>query len=164
MLKAMRLSDPKPAEWTARFELHRKRIELACPQAAAQHIGSTAIPGIQAKDVVDILVGVTADELANTAAGLVSAGYVQEGNREGHIWLCWPAPEQREAVVHVVEAGGGVWQRRLAFRDHLRQHPAEARAYEALKRQIAERTDDWGEYTQQKTAFVARIARKSRLT
>ena len=64
-------------------------------------------------------------------------------------------------MVHVVEAGGEVWRKRLAFRDRLREYPAEAQAYEALKQRLAAQTDDWGEYTAQKAAFVARILHRA---
>lgn len=151
----MELVPANPTQWAERFERHRLRITDVLPEAQIEHIGSTAIGHILAKDVVDVLVGV--QEVSAAAQALVQAGYIAEGERPGHAWLCWPHPEQREAVVHVAQTDGEIWRKRLAFRDYLRKHPAEARAYEALKVEIATRTDDWGEYTAQKAAFVARI-------
>ena len=153
----MRLVTPKPHEWQTRFLAHRARILRVLPHVDVQHIGSTAIPGIKAKDVVDVLVGVSGTDIPATTRQLTELHYVLEGERPGHAWLCWPAPGQREAVIHVMERGGEAWRRRLHFRDFLRQHPAEAKAYEALKRHLAAQTDDWGEYTRQKADFVQRI-------
>lgn len=153
----MQLLAPKPAEWQGRFQFHRARLLAAYPGAPLEHIGSTAIPDIYAKDVVDILVGVPADEIPATAQAFRAAGYGQEGQKGNHIWLCWPNPQRREAVIHIMEFGGETYRKRLAFRDYLRKHPAEAKAYEALKLRLAAQTDDWGEYTAQKADFVARI-------
>ena len=155
----MDLISPDPGRWAARFDRHRWRIRLALPQARTEHIGSTAIDSICAKDVVDILVGEV--DVTAAAQALLSAGYVIEGERPNHIWLCWPDPQQREAVVHVVIAEGDIWHQRLLFRDFLKRSPAEARAYEALKQRLAAQTDDWGEYTAQKAAFVARILQRA---
>lgn len=160
----MYLSEPKMAEWQARFVTHRRRIQRLLPTATLEHIGSTALPNIVAKDVVDVLVGVQANQIQAAAQSLGEVGYVLEGQREEHHWLCWPQPDKREAVIHVVLLGGEIWHKRLFFRDHLRQNPAEARAYEALKLRIAAQTDDWGEYTAQKAEFVARILAQGRLT
>ncbi len=157
MLEHMELVAPKSAEWHSRFAIHEQRIRVACAGVEVAHIGSTAIPGIRAKDVVDVLVGAPMERLESVAQNLRAVGYVQEGQRRGHFWLCWPAPAAREAVVHVVEAAGEQWHKRLAFRDYLRQHPAEAQAYEALKCQLAAQTDDWGIHTGQKADFVQRV-------
>lgn len=151
----MELVPANPSQWATRFERHRLQIAGILPGAKIEHIGSTAIGHIRAKDVVDVLVGVP--EVGSVAELLQQAGYILEGERPSHVWLCWPHPEQREAVVHVTQTGGEIWHKRLAFRDYLRKHPAEARAYEALKLEIATRTDDLGEYTAQKAAFVTRI-------
>lgn len=153
----MKLVPPQPGEWQRRFQAHHARILTALPGADVQHIGSTAIPGLQAKDVVDVLVGVPEMEISTSAAKLVERGYVPEGDKAGHAWLCWPAPEQCEAVIHVMALEGEAWRKRLYFRDYLRQHPAQAKAYQTLKQELAAQTDDWSEYTARKADFVARL-------
>lgn len=153
----MELAPPQSNHWERRFHRHQSRLLAALPGADVQHIGSTAIPGIWAKDGVDVLVGVPAEDLKASAMRLVAEGYVLEGSRESHAWLCWPAPSQREAAIHVMEQRGKAWRERLFFRDFLRQHPTEAQKYEALKLKMAARTDDWGEYTHQKANFVNHI-------
>ena len=122
-----------------------------------QHIGSTAIPSLRAKDVADILVGVLAGKVHAGAARLSELGDVLEGEQVGHAWLCWPAGEGHEAVIHVMEKGSDPWHKRLRYCYYLRQHSAEAQAYEALKLVLAAQTDDWGESTWRKAAFVERL-------
>lgn len=153
----MKLVCPEPAEWQQRFQAHQARIQKAVPGADVQHIGSTAIPGIRAKDVVDVLMGVPVAEIQQASDRLVALGYGQEGAHAGHVWLCWPGPEQREAVIHVMALGSDGWQKRLTFRDRLRADRGLAQEYEALKLRLAAQTDDWGEYTGRKAAFVNRI-------
>lgn len=87
--------------------------------ACVEHIGSTAIPGLPAKDVVDVMVGVEADALAGTAQLLAAAGYDLEGALPHHFWLSWPSREDRQAVVHLLEHGG----RALCPEPHANQGP-----------------------------------------
>ncbi|WP_162865830.1 GrpB family protein [Deinococcus wulumuqiensis] len=153
----MQLVSSKDIEWKRRYHAHYVRLTEIWPNAYVEHIGSTAIGGIQSKDVVDILVGVQPMDIEITSSQLINAGYMKEGARAGHIWLCWPNPESRDSVVHVVEMNGAQWQARLAFRDALRANPVLAKEYESLKIAIAQTTDDWGEYTQNKAQFVTTV-------
>ena len=148
---------PRPAEWAERFSTHRAMIQGTCPDCTTDHIGSTAIPGIWSKDVVDVLVGVPAGAVPPVTDALERTGYTCEGQRPGHAWLCWPAPERREAVIHVIERGSEAHEKRLRFRDRLRESPELAAEYEALKLALAEESADWGEYTARKAAFVANV-------
>ncbi|WP_157683502.1 GrpB family protein [Microlunatus soli] len=150
----MILVAPRPADWNLRFGEHTTRISTAAPDARIEHIGSTAIGGIASKDVVDILVGTAPPAHSGMVETLTTNGYVLEGERDRHAWLCWPDVACRQVIIHVVDLDGREWHRRLLFRDRLRSDPALAARYQALKLAIAADTDNWGEYTARKADFV----------
>ena len=128
-----------------------------------EHIGSTAIPGLAAKPTIDILIGIRNLEGAGRIIPLLqSAGYVYVPEFELDM------PERRyfykgrkvedDFHLHMVEAGSPFWKRHLAFRDHLRAHPDEVKAYEELKLALAKKfRDDRDGYTEAKTEFITRI-------
>ena len=122
-----------------------------------EHIGSTAIGRIVSKDVVDILLGTDVQSIDDACRRTMELGYHLDGRRGSHAWLCWPGPEQRQVIVHVVPRGGDEWTNRLRFRDALRSRPDLAAEYEALKIRLAGLTEDWAEYTGMKRAFVDRV-------
>jgi GrpB-like predicted nucleotidyltransferase (UPF0157 family) len=156
---------PYDAAWPARFEEERRRLAGMLPGAAIEHFGSTAVPGLAAKPVVDVIALV--DDLDRPIAVLVERGgysFPAEYNAglEARRWLCWPGPERR--IFHLTLTDSRAeWQRRLRFRDLLRAD-AELRAdYESLKRSLAERfTGDREGYTAAKADFVARALSGSR--
>ena len=153
----MDLVDPCVDRWRSLFDEHFDQLSAALPAARIEHIGSTAIGTIAAKNVVDIIVGVDEHALSNAVQAIQAIGYHLDGRRGQHAWLCWPAVELRQLIAHVVPAGGAEWQRRIRFRDILRADPGLARDYEQLKLRAAARTDDWTEYTGMKKAFVHRV-------
>ena len=136
---------------------------------AVEHIGSTAVPGLAAKPVIDIQVGVRSLEESDAiVAALKSLGYEYVPDLEAEL------PERRyfrrwsETVrthqIHLVERGNQEWwDRHLAFRDWLRSHPEDRDAYEVLKRRLARQHPfDLGAYTDGKTGFVQSIERRAR--
>lgn len=111
---------------------------------AAEHFGSTAIPGLTAKPVIDILLAVRSVEEARVAAvapmeALDYAFWADNPRRDRLFFVRGlpPAP-RRTHHVHTTEFGGDAWVR-LLFRDYLRAHPEEAARYVALKRELAAR-------------------------
>jgi GrpB-like predicted nucleotidyltransferase (UPF0157 family) len=153
----LRLSDPG---WPARFEHERAALEEAIGEwvsGGIHHIGSTAVPGLEAKPIIDILVGVLDLETARASfeplAGLdyLYAPYLPE---EMH-WFCKPHPAWRTHHLHLVPSGTKRYRDELAFRDRLRADPQIASQYAALKRELAERhRDDREAYTEAKGSFV----------
>jgi GrpB-like predicted nucleotidyltransferase (UPF0157 family) len=144
--------------WTERFEEHRRRIAGAIGGAARgiEHIGSTAVPGLAAKPVIDVLVTVADpdDEDAYLPA-LLAAGYELRVREPGHRMV---RPPTHDANVHVWAAGSEDVRRYLAFRDRLRTSPEDRARYEAVKRSLAGR--DWpsrDHYAQAKSDVVAEI-------
>ncbi len=147
--------------WPAAYEVERGRIAAALGEAMAgvvaiEHVGSTSVPGLAAKPVIDIMVGVR-----RLAGGLrcitpmVELGYecVGEHGVPGRIYFRRGAP--RTHHVHLVEHSGEFWRRHLAFRDALLASPALVERYAALKRDLASRhRDDSDGYTDAKTPFI----------
>ena len=123
------------------------------------HVGSTAVPGLDAKPIIDILVGVESLESSRACfeplapLDYVYAPYLAE---QMH-WLCKPSPSARTHHLHLVPVGSRRYEEELAFRDLLRSDADAARQYAALKRTLAARYErDREAYTEAKGEFVRR--------
>ncbi|MGI5504320.1 GrpB family protein [Lentzea sp. CA-135723] len=133
-----------------------------------EHIGSTAVPGLAAKPIVDLMASVTS--LDTTPVDLLAAhGWAcvppELDNRPWRRFFVKPDPTgtRREAHLHVIEAGHHRWTDQLRFRDALRADPDLARQYEDLKRELADSNGhDREAYTAGKADFVARALRGPR--
>jgi GrpB-like predicted nucleotidyltransferase (UPF0157 family) len=138
-------------------------VLVPAPQVGCRPLiskGSTAVPGLAAKPIIDILVG--ADSLAAVEAcipRMVAEGYryVEEFN----VLI----PERRYFEkpgfhVHAVSHGGDFWLRHLAFRDALRADPFLRHEYESLKRRLAQARGDIAAYTDAKTRFIRSVERR----
>lgn len=134
-----------------------------------EHIGSTAVPGLAAKPVIDIMLGVACiSDAESTVQPLEDLGYIywrDNPNPERMFFVKGMPPygKKRTHHVHVVEINGEFWQRRL-FRDYLRMYGEEAQRYEILKRDLALRyRHDREAYTQGKSDFVRQVMEKALL-
>lgn len=163
----IRLRPYDPA-WPARFERERLALEGAIGEWVVDgihHVGSTAVPGLDAKPIIDILVGVRdLDESRACLAPLVRLGYMYAPYlaEEMH-WLCKPHPSRRTHHLHLVPVDSRRYADELAFRDRLRGDPRLAGEYLALKQGLASRfANDREAYTDAKSGFVARALAKSR--
>lgn len=146
------------AEWEQRAREWIVAIKdaLEACQPAIDHIGSTAVPGLIAKSVIDLLVAVpdVTDE-PSYRAGLESLGLILRAREPDHRFFRPPAGEPRLVHVHVCEVGSSWQQDRLLFRDRLRTQPGTAAAYARLKEDLARRVgEDRGRYNQGKTNFI----------
>jgi GrpB-like predicted nucleotidyltransferase (UPF0157 family) len=154
---------PYDETWPASFEAERRLLEPVLEpwlEGRIEHIGSTAVAGLSAKPVIDIMAGVRSLEESGPALELLPAlGYLYAPYRaEVMHWLCKPSPERRTHHLHLVPFESPLWLERLAFRNWLRAHPATAREYEALKHRLATaHPDDREAYTEGKSGFVAEI-------
>ncbi|MHB0874462.1 MAG: GrpB family protein [Anaerolineae bacterium] len=155
-------------EWPARFAEEREIIVAAIGPhvVAVEHVGSTAVPGLGAKPVIDIIVGVRS--LADAAAciePLAAVGYDYHRDHEAEMperRYFDVQTERRDAHLHMVEYGGEFWRRHLAFRDYLRAHPEASAEYDRLKRELAARFGrDRDGYTNAKSDFVKDIERRA---
>jgi GrpB-like predicted nucleotidyltransferase (UPF0157 family) len=131
-----------------------------------EHVGSTAIPGIAAKPIVDMVAGVRdLDEARAAYEPLHAAGYLDEPHRpEIAHHFAKPALEldERRFNLHLTEPSSSLWRERLAFRDALRAEPEIIREYAALKLRLAEEhPDDIEAYTAGKREFVGRVLASS---
>ena len=147
------------AAWAARYERERARIltALGARVLAIEHVGSTSVPGLAAKPVVDIDVAVAdpEDEPA-FVPDLEAVGYVLRVRERGHRMLRTP---ERDVHVHVWPPGDENMARDLRFRDRLRTSPEDRAAYEARKRELAGR--DWAarqDYADAKGPLIDEIA------
>jgi GrpB-like predicted nucleotidyltransferase (UPF0157 family) len=151
--------------WRARFEVARGRIRGALGDTALriEHIGSTSVPGLAAKPIVDVLVTVPdADDETSFVRQLEQAGYVLRVREPGHRMLRTLA---RTVNVHVWGETDPEADRYLVLRDRLRAAPSDRQEYERLKRELAER--EWGDvnhYADAKGPFIESILRRARRT
>jgi GrpB-like predicted nucleotidyltransferase (UPF0157 family) len=152
--------DPR---WPAMFEAERVRLVDVVGDwvLEIEHIGSTSVPGLAAKPVIDILVGVRAltDADSNCIEPICGLAYeyvqqfetvmpfrryfrrlTSDGNHSHHI--------------HLIEKESDFWERHLLFRDYLRAHPERALEYEQLKRRLAPQFSDVNDYAAAKTEFI----------
>ncbi|MHA7985002.1 GrpB family protein [Rathayibacter sp. CAU 1779] len=124
-----------------------------------EHIGSTSIPGLPAKPIVDMLAVVRShDSVAPVLARLDDVGWLlapEPGDDDARKYsLCFPSIERRSHHLHVVEPAWG-WEDLLIYRDYLRSHPEAAAEYGALKRRLASVDDrDRPRYRAAKAPFI----------
>jgi GrpB-like predicted nucleotidyltransferase (UPF0157 family) len=157
---------PYDPAWPVMFEDERHLLERILKPVLAggiHHVGSTAVPGLAAKPIIDIMAGVLSlDEARTVFADLAELQYSYAPYRPEMHWFCKPSPERRTHHLILVEPSGPWWEPRLRFRDYLRAHPDAANEYETLKRDLAaEHADDREAYTDEKTAFVERIVARA---
>ena len=149
--------------WPRRFEIERDRVQRALGAVIRriEHIGSTAVPGLAAKPIIDVLVTVEdpADDRALPHA-LEAAGYELRVREPGHRMFRTPA---RDVHVHVWADADPKIERYLAFRDRLRQSPEDRAAYERGKRDLATRAwTDVNEYAEAKGELIESIIAKAK--
>jgi GrpB-like predicted nucleotidyltransferase (UPF0157 family) len=151
--------------WPREFEAEADRIIRACDDLPIllEHIGSTAVPGLSAKPIVDILAGVPPREpRAPYIAALVSIGYEHLGayGVPGRDYFRRGSP--RTHHVHMFSWSSAAWKDHILFRDYLRAHPDVAQEYAVLKRELAATfADDRQRYTEEKSPFIKSVLRRA---
>lgn len=165
------LTDYNPA-WPALFEAEARRLRAAFGADALRidHVGSTSVPGLVAKPVIDIQISVpTLLPQGRHTQAMAALGYKHMAWDDSdavypffHMPADWPSTHH----VHLCEAGGVMERKHLAFRDWLRTHPQTAAAYAALKRKLARKHGgaDWQsreDYSLSKTDFVEGVLREA---
>lgn len=155
------------SHWPGIFESEVARVrpffEL-CPILRVEHVGSTAVPGLAAKPIVDILLGVDDIQCVDqrVAPVMESAGYdyfwrpLLGGTSPSYPWFIGrDASGRRVSHIHVALVEDAAQWDRVVFRDYLRARPEAAREYAALKRELASRfAADRATYTHAKSAFI----------
>jgi GrpB-like predicted nucleotidyltransferase (UPF0157 family) len=155
-------------DWPARFEEERALLAGVVGHWAAggiHHVGSTAVAGLDAKPVIDILVGVRdLEESRGCFDRIATLGYLYAPYRAEEMhWFCKPDPRRRTHHLHLVPTTSARFRDELAFRDYLRAHGDVASAYASLKRRLAQKFEhDRDGYTHAKTAFILATLRLAR--
>lgn len=153
---------PYDAHWPDLFLAeHESLLSLFPTQLLdVQHFGSTAIPGMSAKPIIDLLGGVASMGVADAMmAPLLQSHYTTSAEFNATLtdrrWLMRWADGRRTHHLHLVVLGSTAWERRLRFRDAVRADPSLAERYARLKRDlVAQHRTDLEAYTQAKTDFV----------
>ncbi|HZL89478.1 MAG TPA: GrpB family protein [Pirellulaceae bacterium] len=160
--------EPYSADWPRQFEREAEKLRelLGAELVAIHHIGSTAVPGLAAKPIIDCLPIVRQIERADSlTSAFEAAGY--------RVWGEYGLPGRRYFTkddttgtrtqnVHIYGEGNAEIARHLAFRDYLRAHPDICRQYEVIKRRAYARfPDDIDQYNDAKDAWIKRVEREA---
>jgi GrpB-like predicted nucleotidyltransferase (UPF0157 family) len=162
---------PYDPRWPRIFAAERDRLVETLGGVALRidHHGSTSVPGLSAKPIVDIQISVSRlQPMGVYGAGLERLGYIHLPHPDDffcpffHRPASWPHTHH----VHVVESGGAEERKTLAFRDYLRAHPEAARAYEDLKIRLVSELDaagasGGGAYAEAKTELVTQLTERA---
>jgi GrpB-like predicted nucleotidyltransferase (UPF0157 family) len=156
---------PYDPDWARSFEAERellKRVLAPWLVGGVHHVGSTAVPGLASKPIIDMIAGVGDFEEARSACQpLAEHGYIHAPHRPGIAHhFAKPSARLSECThgLHLTEVGSDLWLERFAFRDALLADPSLVEHYEALKvRLAAEHSDSAGDYTTGKREFVALV-------
>ena len=162
--------EPYDPRWVEQFaseqQAIRKRMDASIP-LVIEHFGSTAVPGLPAKPIIDILIGASSQHWTAIIETLKGMNYIHWENnpnpdREFLVKGMPPFGVRRTHHVHIGEIDGPLWEG-LLFRDYLREHIEDRKAYADLKERLAgEFPDDREAYTSGKAILVAEIMNRAR--
>ncbi|MHB8450639.1 MAG: GrpB family protein [Mycobacteriales bacterium] len=158
---------PYDPSWPIRFQEEQSLLLAAISSftpGGVHHVGSTAVPGLAAKPIIDILAGVADLDASRPCIELLAPlGYRHAPYRTDEMhWFCKPDPSRRTHHLHLVPDQSPRFRSELRFRDHLRAHPETAVAYARLKYELAERFRlDREAYTEAKGDFVRDVLQRA---
>lgn len=156
-------------EWRKLFEQEKRRLKRNFKNViiAVEHIGSTAVPGVPAKAIIDMNIGVKSLAIARRMKeqfeklGYEHRAFISGRTPEGlrrQVLFCKNSGGRCTHHVHVTKYGNDYWQEGILFRDYLKRHPAVAREYARLKKRLAEKyPGDRERYTNCKDRFIKQI-------
>jgi len=159
--------DPK---WATLYREEKARVLAAVGHlaVAVEHIGSTAVVGLGAKPIIDIMVGVNRlSDAQQCIEPLGSIGYEYQPEHEvtmpeRRFFGKGEPPKEQHYHLHMVEKGSEFWKTHLTFRDYLGTHPETSRQYCELKKKLASEYGSNREgYTEAKTSFIESIVAKA---
>ena len=158
---------PYSPMWPAVFDMEKRRLmEMFNDAVVVEHIGSTAVPGLGAKPIIDVMLGTPDIRLVESRIeALAAEGWVYKPEFERAM------PDRRyfakmdrppgKFYMHAVPLGGAFWQRHIQFRDALRNHRHVADTYWKLKQTLAARfRDDRAGYIEGKSEFIRQVLAK----
>ncbi len=153
--------------WRIAYRKEAQDLLEALPDAIVEihHVGSTAVPGLTAKPVIDILVSVwRLEQIEDQIQALLALDYTDKGEFgiPGRRYLTKGTDEQDAFHLHILQAGHPELSRHLVFRDYLIAHSEAAEAYAALKRELSQSEwDSTSEYSEAKTEFIRQVERQA---
>jgi GrpB-like predicted nucleotidyltransferase (UPF0157 family) len=155
--------EPYDSTWPTKFEAEKVLLtSVLQPWLAGpiEHVGSTAVPGLPAKPIIDIMAAVA--DLSSSVPAIealkpLNYGYFEYKADQMH-WFCKPSPFERTHHLHLVPWKSQLWHDRLAFRDRLRNDAVTRRSYAELKLALASKyRQDREAYTEAKTDFIQSV-------
>jgi GrpB-like predicted nucleotidyltransferase (UPF0157 family) len=163
---------PFDPDWALRFVMERHRLQetLGFETWRMEHVGSTAVAGLGAKPIIDLMVGIdfrpTMDTASQILAALQNLGYNCKGTETVPGTLYCPKVQPVRLNLHLTQYQSEFWVDHLLFRDYLRKHEEVSKAYEALKRGILAKLGpdpDRAAYSDQKDDFIMDVLKKARI-
>lgn len=157
---------PYDGDWPSLFNDEAERIRTSCSRELTEivHVGSTAVPGLAAKPIIDIMLGIERfADAVDLEAPLTSLGYVCMGNYgvEGRVFYRRDGHSTHH--LQVTERDSKFWTDEILFRDILRADVALARRYQTLKEKLAkEHRHNRSAYTEAKSEFIESALEKAR--
>ena len=154
---------PYDPSWPRRFLEEEALLQTVLQPwlaGAIEHIGSTAVPGLAAKPIIDLMAPVNSLEHSRPAiSAATSVGYVYFPYKPDVMhWFCKPSPTRRTHHLHLVPRESVLWAERLAFREALRQDESLSNEYAVLKRRLAKQYEyDREAYTEAKAPFILAV-------
>ncbi|GLY85379.1 hypothetical protein Airi02_033080 [Actinoallomurus iriomotensis] len=152
--------------WPARAAAAIEELEQALPgvMVEIEHIGSTAVPGLAAKPIIDLMAAVADLEIVERDEETLAAlGYHRHFNgMVDRLLYVRAAGGVRENILHVVTLASWPTRNQRILRDHLREHPDDAEQYARLKRAIAAADVAPGDYARAKTALIQEMTDRAR--
>jgi GrpB-like predicted nucleotidyltransferase (UPF0157 family) len=144
--------------WAEAFLIEAKRIKEAVSGIALtiDHVGSTSVPGLPAKPILDLALSAARDDECKIASSLASLGYADLGIRSGRLFVRRDATGARTHNLHLYQVGDPLLRDQIAFRDSLRSNTDLRAAYAALKQALVTRLGNAGraQYADAKSNFI----------
>lgn len=158
---------PHENHWIEKFQMEAERLKSAMPETVKMHhIGSTSVPGLAAKPIIDMIMEVeNIERVDGWNERFIELGYIVKGENgiSRRRYFIHGTEEKRSYHLHVFEKGNPEIIRHLAFRDYMMAHCEEAEAYATLKKELAEKyTYDGTLYTEGKNEFVRSVDEKAK--
>lgn len=158
---------PYDKSWPEEYEKEKKILEniLKGFDFRIEHIGSTSIPGLSAKPIIDIAIAVKDEQtMIKIAEALGEAGYDMLNSLEtkGEILARKGTPECRTHYIHIVKLGSVYWNEHIYFKQYLLDHEQTVREYEKLKCELSKKyANDRKKYTAAKDEFISAVLEKA---
>ncbi|WP_132058387.1 GrpB family protein [Halorussus amylolyticus] len=158
---------PYDSKWKRHYEAEVRRLDAVAGDRLREfaHVGSTAVEGLAAKPIIDMLAVVADLDAASDLVPLLeSHGYEFRPNDDvpGRLFLAKGPRTERTHYLSLVERDGDCYREAVAFRDYLRSHPETAAEYEDVKRELAEaHPDEREKYTEKKGEFVQQVLQRA---